>query len=125
MEAMRKSLPYCHSNGDSDQQTETFADHPFVPVTIVFLILAYVSVALRIWTRKHFVKIMGWDDVAMIATLVNPRLALTVHSQLTIQLLFSVFCASLIALFALVGTARAIHAVNFERIKTVVNVSTC
>ncbi|KAF2429293.1 hypothetical protein EJ08DRAFT_572017, partial [Tothia fuscella] len=88
-------------------QDTSFAGHPFVPLTILFLVLTYISVALRLWTRKSFVRITGWDDITMLVTLLT----------------FSVFCATLLALFALVGTAHGFQSVDWERIRTLAGVS--
>jgi hypothetical protein len=47
-----------------------FHNPTLIPVIVIFLVLAYASVALRIWTRAHFLKRLGWDDYMIIATVV-------------------------------------------------------
>ena len=49
---------------------------------IALLVLGYVSVALRLWARYRVTKSPGWDDVAMVATL----------------LLFTTYCAFILAI---------------------------
>lgn len=48
-----------------------FHNKGLLPVVIVFLILSYVSVALRLWTRAHFLKRLGWDDYLIIVAVVS------------------------------------------------------
>lgn len=36
---------------------------------ITLLVLAYITVALRLWVRYRITKSPGWDDAAMVATL--------------------------------------------------------
>lgn len=49
---------------------------------ITLLILGYLSVGLRLWARCRVTKSPGWDDVAMVATL----------------LLFTTYCAFILAI---------------------------
>jgi len=49
---------------------------------IVLLILSYIAVGLRLWVRYRITKSPGWDDAAMVATLV----------------LFSAYCAFILAI---------------------------
>lgn len=53
-----------------------------VHLIITLLILTYLSVGLRIWARYRVTKSPGWDDAAMIATL----------------MLFTVYCALILAM---------------------------
>jgi hypothetical protein len=52
-------------------QPKGYRDHPFLPIIIMFLTLCYVIVAMRIYTRAHLVKIVGWDDWFVIVALVS------------------------------------------------------
>jgi hypothetical protein len=38
---------------------------------LTLLTLAYLSVGLRLWVRFRITKSPGWDDAAMVATLVS------------------------------------------------------
>ena len=38
---------------------------------ITLIILSYITVALRLWVRYRITKSPGWDDAAMVATLVR------------------------------------------------------
>lgn len=38
---------------------------------LTLVVLAYITVALRIWVRCRITKSPGWDDAAMVATLVR------------------------------------------------------
>lgn len=49
---------------------------------ISLLVFGYVSVGLRLWARCRVTKSPGWDDVAMVATL----------------LLFTTYCAFILAI---------------------------
>jgi hypothetical protein len=40
-------------------------------VMVVFLFLSWVTVALRLWTRTGIIRSLGWDDGAMVVTLVR------------------------------------------------------
>lgn len=53
-----------------------------VHLIITLLILTYLSVCLRIWARYRVTKSPGWDDAAMIATL----------------MLFTVYCALILVM---------------------------
>jgi hypothetical protein len=56
----------------SDQsQSKGYDDRRFLILVIIFLILCYTSVAMRIYTRAYLVKIVGWDDGLMIVALVS------------------------------------------------------
>ncbi len=45
-------------------------------LTWTFLILSYIAVSLRLWVRFRITKNPGWDDAAMVGTLVRPQVTL-------------------------------------------------
>jgi hypothetical protein len=40
-------------------------------ITITFLVLAWVFVSLRVWTRTFLISNFGWDDATMIFAAVS------------------------------------------------------
>jgi uncharacterized protein (DUF983 family) len=62
----RKTRHNARSNHDN-----AFDFTQSVPVIAVFLIMAHISVALRLWTRARIRKSVGWDDYTIIASLVS------------------------------------------------------
>lgn len=49
----------------------TAQEYTVTTVVISILVLAWLTVSLRIWVRARMTKSMGWDDAAMILTLVS------------------------------------------------------
>lgn len=45
-------------------------------ITIAFLVLAWLFIFLRIWTRTQLISNFGWDDATMILAGVGPSLSL-------------------------------------------------
>ena len=45
-------------------------------LTGIFLALAWICAALRIYVRKRMMRIFGWDDWALLATLVGQDIVL-------------------------------------------------
>ena len=54
-----------------DEQLKRPRHYGFIPIVIIFLSLPYSAVGLRIWTRAHFVKIVGWDDWFILISVVR------------------------------------------------------
>lgn len=48
---------------------------------IALLILSYITVGLRLWVRYRITKTPGWDDAAMVATLVSIERSLVWHGM--------------------------------------------
>lgn len=48
-------------------------------LSITLVVWAWLAVGLRLWVRLRITKSQGWDDVAMIATLVSCKLQLVEH----------------------------------------------
>jgi hypothetical protein len=53
------------------QQELTYLGHVIWATVITLLVLSYVTVSLRIFVRYRITKTPGFDDVAMIVTLVS------------------------------------------------------
>lgn len=45
---------------------EAFRNLTLLPVIVVSLVLSYVAVGLRLWTRGYMKKILGWDDFCIV-----------------------------------------------------------
>jgi hypothetical protein len=67
-------MPGTASVEDAMLKLNIASSSPTVPVAITMLVLTYVSMALRLWTRTQLVRRIGWDDIAMIITLVRRTL---------------------------------------------------
>jgi len=52
-----------------DRLAELLKATPLLGVTITFLVLSWIAVTLRLWTRSRIVRNTGADDWAIIATL--------------------------------------------------------
>jgi len=63
-----------------DRLAELLKAAPLLGVTVTFLVLSWIAVSLRIFTRSRIVKNLGADDWAIIATLL-------LYTGLCIQLL--------------------------------------
>jgi hypothetical protein len=65
-------------------------------ITIAFLVLGWIFVLLRIWTRTYVISNFGWDDSTMILATVTiqPRCdyVLSLHVP---QMIFTVYCGAI------------------------------
>ena len=56
-----------------EARSESFSSHQILPVIVVFLALAYTAVTARIWTRHRILRHLGWDDAAIVVSLVRSQ----------------------------------------------------
>jgi cell division protein FtsL len=66
-------------------------------LSITLIIWAWLAVGLRLWVRFRITKSPGWDDAAMVATLVSQLLPL-INISLPLQLLFTIYCAFILTI---------------------------
>jgi hypothetical protein len=85
----------------ADQVTQ--ANEQLMRTTTAFLVLAWVFVSLRVWTRTFILSNFGWDDAIMI-----------------FEMVFTLFCSSLLYVGANGGGT---HVVSFEKFNQLSKVS--
>jgi hypothetical protein len=101
-----------------------FHNRALLPVVIIFLVLSYGSVVLRLWTRAHFLKRLGWDDYIIIAAVVRVDSTVYELQKLTIgQIFFSIYCSTVLVMFILADDARAIIDIPPNHVEEVASVS--
>ena len=67
-------------------------------VAIVFFVLTWITVGLRVWVRTGMLRAFGWDDWTMLAT----------------QILFTAYLACQLG-GVVYGTGRHLHDLEFDR----------
>lgn len=61
-----------HSLSDGSSGVDPkFRHRALLSIVVIFLTLSYLSTILRLGTRKHFLKRLGWDDYIIIVAVVS------------------------------------------------------
>jgi hypothetical protein len=100
----------------ADQVTQ--ANEQLMRTTTAFLVLAWVFVSLRVWTRTFILSNFGWDDICcrkFRCQLITHGFGLT-----DAQMVFTLFCSSLLYVGANGGGT---HVVSFEKFNQLSKVS--
>lgn len=66
-------------NDDSNAGHRKFHNRALLPIVVIFLVLSYSSIILRLGTRKHFLKRLGWDDHIIIVAAVSVLSVLQIY----------------------------------------------
>jgi hypothetical protein len=112
------------STEQSIAEHQQFHNRALLPVVIIFLVLSNSSIALRLWTRAHFLKRLGWDDYIIIAAAVRVNLTVKkLQKLMRRQIFFSIYCSTVLTMFILAENAKGITDIPVTHVEEVVSVS--